>query len=116
MSRIIKAKHTGGVHYTGSYFMYIGDSRIDGYPMYSCELEAGEAINWGYHLRDFIFNGMPHYIPKISDFEPVSSLEEGRFSLDDLVSVQPMSAPTGTLYYLDYVYDDMPDKRLLLLM
>jgi|LakMenEpi03Aug12_release.lakeMendotaPanAssembly.Ray.scaffolds.fasta_scaffold5232753_1 hypothetical protein len=57
----------------------------------------------------------PKFVPKISDFEPVSSLEDYS-SFNDLVPVKPMGAPTGTLYYLDYVYDDTPDERLLLLM
>jgi hypothetical protein len=34
---------------------------------------------------------------------------------DDLVSVQPMGAPIGQLYYMDFVYDGYSFKNFKLL-
>jgi len=131
MKRIIKAKHTEGVHYIGitNEFEYIGKSRIDGFPMYSFD---DKKIYLRYHYRDFVFNGRPGYTPTESDFEilnaeelwvPMKSMTE-RYSgksilgTDDIIPDQalPRPEPSGILYYFDYVLGSEFDNRLLLML
>lgn len=33
--------------------------------------------------------------------------------ISDLVSVQPMSKPSGLIFYTDFVYDDTPEQKLI---
>jgi len=49
----------------------------------------------------FIFDGFP----QLNILRPTASL-----IANDLVSVQPMAAPTGILQYVDYVYNGTPDR------
>lgn len=121
--RIFKVKHTSGVLYRGSVFKYIGKSRIDGYPMYSVEMEAGEVFSWDYHLKFFIFNGKPNYTPTLDDFELVQDLQDylawertNPLVSNELVEVGlVMAPPSGILYNMDYVYDEF-DERLNLML
>lgn len=123
ITRLFKVKHTAGVHYHGSVFKYAGKSRIDGYPMYSVEMEAGEVFPWDYHLKFFIFNGKPNYTPTLDDFELIHALEDhiSPKRTNPLVSTElvevglTMAPPSGTLYYLDYSYDEF-DERLNLML
>jgi len=43
---------------------------------------------------------------KWSFFLPMSVMRPAGLIADDLVSVQPMSSPTGSLYYLDFRYQN----------
>jgi hypothetical protein len=130
MKQVLKVKHTAGVRYTGitNEFEYIGESKIDGFPMYSFD---DKKIYLKYHYRDFIFNCRPGYTPTESDFEIVPSLEdvfEPRLNMteryfgknilgtDDIIPVQPLNAPIGKLFYFDYVYESEFDNRLLLML
>jgi hypothetical protein len=131
MKRALKVKHTAGVRYIGisNEFEYIGESRIDGFPMYSFD---DKKIYLRYHYRDFIFNGRPGYTPSESDFEIITSIEDWapmksmteRYSgknilgIDDIIPVQPLPLPEplGILYYFDYVYESEFDNRLLLML
>lgn len=120
-TRIFKVKHTEGVHCRESVFKYIGRSRMNGLPMYSVEIEEGEDFAWDYHLKSFVFNGKPGYTPTLEDFEFVNDLqdwlawEKRKYVALDIVPVQAMNfpEPTGTIYHLDYVYQD---RRLLLMI
>lgn len=49
-----------------------------------------------------IFDGFP----QLNILRPTASL-----IANDLVSVQPMAAPTGILHYVDYVYNGTPNER-----
>ena len=132
MKRLLKVKHTAGVRYMGltNEFEYIGESKIDGFPMYSFD---DKKIYLRYHYRDFVFNGRPGYTPIESDFELIPSLEDvfepnpnitERYSgknilvIDDIIPVQPLPLPEplGILYYFDYVYESEFDERLLLML
>jgi len=132
MKRVLKVKHTAGVRYTGitNEFEYIGESIIDGFPMYSFD---DKKIYLKYHYRDFVFNCRPGYTPTESDFEIVPSLEdvfEPRLNMteryfgknilgtDDIIPAQalPLPEPLGILYYFDYVLGSEFDERLLLML
>jgi hypothetical protein len=131
MKRALKVKHTAGVRYIGisNEFEYIGESRIDGFPMYSFD---DKKIYLRYHYRDFIFNGRPGYTPSESDFEIITSIEDWapmksmteRYSgknilgIDDIIPSQalPLPEPLGILYYFDYVLGSEFDNRLLLML
>lgn len=126
-----KAKHTNGARYMGSESVqYIGKSRIDGFPMFLYETEDKE-VDLSYVWNRFVFNGRPGYIPEPTDFEVIPSIEEpfaprkgmvDRYSgksiitVDDIIPVQPMELPTGGLFYLDYIYENELDNRLLLML
>lgn len=127
ITRIFKVKHADGVVFKGDFFTYVARSRIDGLPLYSCKVESidgrCDVTDYEFWFKDFVFNGRPGYKPRYKDFELMPSEEWIPQSIGlDIVPVQPMSAPTGTLYYLDYVYDDKSnknndvDERLLLMM
>jgi hypothetical protein len=131
MKRVLKVKHTAGVRYIGlaQNLEYIGESRIDGFPMYSFD---DKKIYLRYHYRDFIFNGRPGYTPTESDFEIITPIEDfaptksmtDRYSgksilgTDDIIPVQalPLPEPSGILYYFDYVLGSEFDNRLLLML
>jgi hypothetical protein len=131
MKRVLKVKHTAGVRYTGitNEFEYIGESRIDGFPMYSFD---DKKIYLRYHYRDFIFNCRPGYTPTESDFEIITPIEDfaptksmtERYSgksilgTDEIIPVQPLPLPepSGILYYFDYVLGSEFDNRLLLML
>jgi hypothetical protein len=131
MKRILKVKHTAGVRYIGlaQNLEYIGESRIDGFPMYSFD---DKEIYIKYHYSDFIFNTRPGYTPTESDFEMITSLEDWapmksmteRYSgknilvIDDIIPAQalPLPEPLGILYYFDSVYESEFDNRLLLML
>ncbi len=131
MKRVLKVKHTAGVRYIGlaQNLEYIGESKIDGFPMYSFD---DKKIYLRYHYRDFIFNGRPGYTPTESDFEIITPIEDfaptksmtDRYSgksilgTDDIIPVQalPLPEPSGILYYFDYVLGSEFDNRLLLML
>lgn len=130
MKRVLKVKHTAGVRYTGlaNGFEYIGESKIDGFPMYSFD---DVKIYIKYHYRDFVFNGRPGYTPTESDFELIPSLEDvfepkpnmteryfGSLVANDIIPEQalPLPEPLGILYYFDYVLGSEFDERLLLML
>jgi hypothetical protein len=116
ITKIFKVKHADGVAYRGTFFTHVGKSRVDGLPLYSCTIGVGEYVDWKFHFKDFIFNCRPGYTPGYDDFVHSPSQDWMPQSIGlDLVPVQPMSQPSGQLFYLDYVYDDT-DERLLLMM
>ena len=131
MKILFKAKHASGARYMGSENVeYIGKSKIDNFPMFSYETK--DEVNLLTAWNKFVFNGRPGYTPQISDFELIPSLEEkhiitkkgivDRYSgqsitlKDDIVPVQPMPLPIGKFYYIDYVYGNELDNRLLLML
>jgi len=130
MKRILKVKHTAGVHYKGNEFEDIGKSKIDGFPMYSFDDKEINLKCLKYYYPNFVFNTRPGYTPTESDFElrnaeelwvPVKSITE-RYSgknilgTDDIIPVQPLNGPIGKLFYFDYVYENQLDNRLLLML
>jgi hypothetical protein len=118
---IFKVKHSKGVleqSRTGNVYKHIGQSRIDGFPMYSLEYPADEVFCFSPICKDFIFNCKPGYTPCCEDFEFVSSLESHITypGFIDILPVQPMSQPSGLLYCMDFIYDTDLDERLLLML
>ena len=132
MKITFKAKHTLGVRYMGSEKVEsLGNSKIDGLPIFSYEYEDYLEANLLGVWRRFVFNQRPGYTPEIKDFEMISSLEEPfepkkgaveRYSgknilgTDDIIPVQPLNGPIGKLFYFDYVYESEFDNRLLLML
>jgi len=112
---LFKAKHTQGVKYVGSVCEYIGESRLDGLPIYSYTHSEYDTVNWNLIFKDFIFNCKPRYTPTSVDFERIKDLRDWDSWANNLVPVQLMSEPNSTLFYLDFVYSDQ-DERLLLMM
>lgn len=117
-----KVKYTHGVYYLGNFFTFEGKSRIDGYPIYSCEVERGIAPDWRFEFGYFIFNGRPGYTPSYDDFELIQTTEDhinpkrtNTLVSPELIEVKPLDPPSGILYYLDYVYDEF-DERLILML
>ena len=51
----------------------------------------------------------------LNNIFPVVNRTVARTIAQDLVVVQPMSAPIGNLHYLDYIYDDYNFKNFKLL-
>ena len=132
MKILFKAKHTSGARYMGSENVeYIGNSKIDGLPIFSYETEDyldGSLLGV---CKRFVFNQRPHYTPEITDFEYVSTSEipfeprkgmVDRYSdqsittVDDIVPIQPLNGPIGKFFYFDYVYENQLDNRLLLVL
>ena len=93
---IYKVRHSHGVKYNGSYFKYVGESRIDKLPVYSCKLKKGESIDWNRHLRDFVFNTLPGYTPIVNDFEIIEI--SPIFSSHYLESLHPDMEQSSELY------------------
>ena len=132
MKILFKAKHTSGVRYMGSEKVEsLGNSKIDGLPIFSHELDWTDSIECVF--SKFVFNQRPGYTPQTSDFIKIDSFEVpfepkkgmvDRYSgksitmVDDIIPVQPMKfpEPMGILYYFDYVYEKQLDNRLLLMM
>jgi len=117
-----KVKYSCGIHNRGTFFEYVGKSRIDGFPIYSCEVEKGTAPDWRFYFQDFAFCGRPGYTPENGDFEYIPSLEDhisqkrtNTLESTELPVVKPLSPPSGILYYIDYVYDEF-DERLILML
>ena len=131
MKILFKAKHTSGIRYMGSEKVEsLGNSKIDGLPIFSYETEDKE-VDLSYVWNRFVFNGRPGYIPKPTDFEYVSTSEipfepkkgmVDRYSgksitmVDDIVPVQPLNGQIGKFFYFDYVYGNELDNRLLLML
>lgn len=119
ITRYFRVKHTDGVKYRGDFFKYYGKSRLDGLPIFSCKTEIGIAPNWKLNFKYFIFNCRPGYTPTSEDFELIPSQDWMPKSIgDDLVPIQPVKfpPPIGLLYYLDYVYEESLDERLILML
>ena len=60
------------------------------------------------HVIDFIKN-IPKLFRRKNHFPLINVVGARSLGLD-LVSVQPMSKPTGIFYYLDYVYNNKEDE------
>ena len=94
---------------------YVGKSRLDGFPIFSIDYKG--PITIGVIKDSLIVNTKPGYILQNHEIERIKSLEDERiwsFS-DDLIQVKPMDSPSGILFCIDYVYEDL-DPRLLLMM
>jgi hypothetical protein len=97
----------------GITFEHIGDSKIDGMPMFKFSGTTHDTIESAFRKISGIDQNYT--------IEYVRSLEEqsiGRTSrAEEFPSVLPMDKPTGTLMYLDYVYGDwkLNPKRYLLI-
>lgn len=130
MKILFKAKHTSGVRYMGvGKVESLGNSKIDGLPIFSHELDWTDSIQSVFSR--FVFNGRPGYTPQTSDFIKIESIEVpfeprkgmvDRYSgksitlVDDIVPVQPLNGPIGKFFYFDYVYGNELDNRLLLML
>ena len=118
MTYVFKIKRTEGVGVRPNcdWVKYVGKSRIDGYPIFRLEYNEGPSM---LHLiKDaLIVNTKPGYTVQSHEIETIKSLEDSmpvKSPIPELVSVQPMSAPIGKLFYFDYEYGF--DERLLLMM
>jgi hypothetical protein len=118
MTYVFKIKRTEGVGVRPNcnWVTYIGKSRIDGYPIFRVEYDDGPSIQ--YLIMDaLIVNTKPGYTIQSHEIEFIRSLDDimpVKSIAPELVSVQPMSAPIGKLFYFDYEYGF--DERLLLMM
>ena len=125
-----KAKHIGARYIGSESVQYIGESRIDGYPMFSYETEDKE-VDLSYVWNRFVFNGRPGCIPEPTDFDIIAPIDEpfaprigmverysgkSTITVGDIIQVQPMELPTRGLYYFDYVYEMEIDNSLLLML
>jgi hypothetical protein len=97
------------------YIKYIGKSRLDGFPIFSIVYPSSD--NPSYFIApNLIVNTKPGYDLKSSEIEYIPSPEEQlRYSDTDLAPVQSMDQPSGTLFYMDHIYDSL-DERLLLML
>lgn len=112
MKITFKVKRTEGVGIQPdcSWVTYIGNSRIDGFPIFQIEYDSGPNIS--HLIQDaLIVNTKPGYTIQGFEIELIRSLE---CDLPIKNNIQ-MSAPSGMLYYLDFVYNDT-DERLLLML
>jgi hypothetical protein len=112
----IKRTEGVGVRPNCNWVKYIGKSRIDGYPVFQLEYNDGPSL--GHIIKDaLIVNTKPGYTIQSNEIELIQSLEDvmPKTLSSELVSVKPMSAPNGKLYYIDYVYESF-DERLLLML
>lgn len=103
-----KVKRTEGVGVKPGcgWIKYVGKSRLDGFPIFSTDYKGPITTDI---IKDrLIVNTKPGYILENHEIERIGSL-------DDLVHVKPMDSPSGILFYIDYVYEDL-DPRLLLMM
>lgn len=112
-----KVKRTEGVGVKPGcgWIKYVGKSRLDGFPIFSTDYIGRITTDM---IKDhLIVNTKPGYILENHEIEGIGSLDDGmiRSFSDDLVPVKPMDSPSGTLFYIDYVYEDL-DPRLLLMM
>jgi hypothetical protein len=112
-----KVKRTEGVGVKPGcgWIKYVGKSRLDGFPIFSTNYKGPITADI---IKDrLIVNTKPGYILEDHEIERIKSLdgEMIRSFSDDLVPVKPMDSPSGTLFYIDYVYEDL-DPRLLLMM
>ena len=103
-----KVKRTEGVGVKPGcgWIKYVGKSRLDGFPIFSTDYKGPITTDI---IKDrLIVNTKPGYILENHEIERIGSL-------DDLVHVKPMDSPSGILFYIDHVYEDL-DPRLLLMM
>ena len=109
-----------GVFPNCDFIKYVRKSRLDDFPIFSIEYPNGDNPLY-FIVSNLIVNTKPGYTLKSSEIEYIP-LPEDYLSFDgissianDLVPVKPMDAPTGKLYYIDYVYESF-DERLLLML
>jgi hypothetical protein len=85
---------------------FVGNSRIDGNPMFTL-------LSTGQISFDSIKSIITHWrftqaFGELgNEFEPVEKFEDvmaAKTLASDIIPVRPMSLPSGTLYYIDYVY------------
>jgi hypothetical protein len=112
-----KVKRTEGVGVKPGIDLikYAGKSRLDGFPIFSIDYKGPITIDI---IKDsLIVNTKPGYILQNHEMERIGSLDDEmlRSFSDDLVPVKPMDSPSGILFCIDYVYEDL-DPRLLLMM
>lgn len=103
-----KVKRTEGVGVKPGcgWIKYVGKSRLDGFPIFSTDYKGPITTDI---IKDrLIVNTKPGYILENHEIERIGSL-------DDLVHVKTMDSPSGILFCIDYVYEDL-DPRLLLMM
>jgi hypothetical protein len=115
--RFFKVRRTEdvGVFPKCDYIKYIGKSRLDGFPIFSIEYPSGDNPLY-FIISNLIVNTKPGYALKSSEIEAIPSPEEQlRYSDEDLAPVQSMDQPSGTLFYMDHIYDSL-DERLLLML
>ena len=128
-TRFFKVKFANGVRClkSGPYdIQFHGYSRLDGFPIYKMRLPVGEVVEFSWVAQSFVINGRPGYTVTKGDLELIrdaniydeaieSTFREG-VSVNDVIPVKPLSAPTGHLFCLDYVYGNEEDERLLLML
>jgi hypothetical protein len=107
-----------GVVSTCKNITYVGKSRLDGYPVFKIECDPNQNIISKLIRQSMIVNTKPGYTLGFDEIKPIPNMQDeltNGFSISsDIIPVKPLSAPTGLLYYIDFVYDDL-DPRLLLM-
>ena len=99
------------------YVKYLGKS-YDGYPIFSVELPNYTPSNTFDVLRSgLIVNTKPGYMLMACEVAGVPEGSNPFIEPNGISQAKPMSAPTGLLYCMDYVYGSTEfDERLLLMM
>ena len=102
-------------HKDGYTFTYVGDSRLDGMPIFKAEGASRSTVEDAFRKLGGISNDY--------DFELLKSVDEHqsiptRIPRKEVVEVRPMSPPSGILHYVDYRYESSwetsPMKFLLI--
>ena len=101
------------------YISYLGKS-YDGYPIFAVDYDD---VYWTLDTTfDFLRSGLivntkPGYVLMACEVVPVPDGVNPFIEPNGISQARPMSAPTGLLYYMDYVYGSTEfDERLLLMM
>jgi hypothetical protein len=119
MELVFKVKRTEGVGVkpNNQFLKYIGKSRLDGFPVFRLTYEQGFNA-WKLAQDNLIVNMKPNYIIQKHETEVIRSVEDEFYNpsiASDLIPVLPMDLPSGTLFYMDHIYDSL-DERLLLML
>lgn len=114
--KIHRTEGVGVVPNRRDLIKYVEKSRLDGFPIFKIEY-VPEVDVVSLIISSMIVNTKPGYTIKLKEIEIIQSLEDyipTKSVFDDFLPVQPMDSPSGQLFYLDYVYEDL-DPRLLLM-
>ncbi len=99
------------------YISYLGKSY--GYPVFAVDYDDVYWSGSSYELlrSGLIVNTKPGYLLMACEVVPIPDGVNPFIEPNGISQSRPMSAPTGLLYYMDYVYGSTEfDERLLLMM
>ena len=111
----VKRSESVGVKPGCGLIKYVGKSRLDGFPIFSIDYKG--PITTSIIKDSLIVNTKPGYTLETHEIELIKRLDDSQsqsFS-DELHPVKPIDYPNSIIFCLDYEYDDL-DERLLLIM